>query len=129
MTMINDPFDETDLTGGRWSHCQFASLKTLKAIASRDTTKPWAFFVWPEEGRFLRTGTFEFNDAHNDFQPIAVELTSARMLMTLHDAIQQPDLRERFKTWVEKSRGHFGKIWEITNKHVKITVFGATRST
>lgn len=118
----NDPFDlhetEENRKGGTWNNVVLGSWEAILKAASGDAQA----FVWIDEGRFKRTGSFEFNAQHHDFQPLLVDKISAQMIVALHDVLK-PENQAKIQTWVGKSRGHFAMIWELTQEKVTITGF------
>lgn len=117
-----DAFDlhetKEGLTGGTWTNVTVASWQALNEAASGNAKA----FVWPDEGRFKRTGSFEFNEDHQDFQPLLIDKITASMMLKLHDSLNNEN-QEKFKDWVSKGRGQFAFLWEITLERVTITGF------
>ncbi|QPC87113.1 hypothetical protein GA830_10440 [Mesorhizobium sp. NBSH29] len=106
-----------------WKDCTMASFDVLKSIADGLSTA----FVWPDEGEF-RGETWHFNDAHaGAFDPLLLDRSTARMMLTLHDALNDQN-QTKFREWVGKGRGEFGALWEMTMERVKIKGFAAIRS-
>lgn len=126
MTQVNDAEDEfvyEDLKakGGTWKNVTLASFEALKKVAEGNAT----FFVWGDEGRFKRTGTFEFNADHHDFQPLAIDKISAQMMLKLHEALEKSENKKKFEDWIGKCRGHFAHMWNLTQERVSITGFSS----
>jgi hypothetical protein len=120
MTQINDAdFDGDIAKGGTWKNVTLASFEALQKVAEGNATS----FVWGDEGRFKSTGSFEFNGDHKDFQPLLIDKVSAQMMLTLHGALEKPENKAKFETWVGKCRGHFGYLFELTQERVNITGF------
>jgi cytochrome c556 len=124
MTIELDPFDDHEDTrqalksSASWRNCTMASFEALAEAANGNAR----VFVWPDEGEF-RGKTWHFNDQHRDeFEPLLIDQVTASMMKTLHDALNETN-QAKFKDWVGKGRGHFAKLWEITEKRVTITGF------
>lgn len=114
-----DPFEDNDIAkGGTWRDCTLASMDALRQAANGNARA----FVWPDEGRFKRTGSFEFNGAHAEFQPLLIDKISADMMLALHDALNEAN-QAKFTDWIGKGRGYFGALWEMTQERVTITGF------
>lgn len=120
-----DPFNDHEDTRqamkskATWLNCTLASFETLKEAASGNAK----VFVWPDEGEF-KGQTWHFNDAHRGkFEPLLIDKISADMMIAAHDAISKPENQQKFEDWIGKGRGHFGAMWELTQKTVKITGF------
>lgn len=112
-----DEFAQELMTGGTWENVTFASFGVLKEIIDGGCAKA---FVWPDEGVFLKDGTFKFNAAHKKFQPLLVDFFSAKMLLAGYNNLSKEANKEKFVVWVSKSRGHFGSIFEIVEKSVTL---------
>ena len=105
--------------GGTWTNVTLASFDALQKVAEGNATS----FVWADEGRFKSTGSFEFNEAHNDFQPLLIDRVSAQMMLKIFSALEKPENQTKFKDWISKHRGTFGALWELTQERVTITGF------
>ncbi|MEJ6846813.1 hypothetical protein V3589_11410 [Sinorhizobium fredii] len=119
----HDAFDlaeseETVAKGGTWRNCTLASWPGLRDAAEGNAKA----FVWADEGRFKKTGTFEFNQRHAEFQPLLIDKVSASMMVKLHDALNAAN-QAKFEDWVGKDRGHFAALWEMTAERVTVTGF------
>jgi hypothetical protein len=110
---------EEGATGGTWRNCTTASWPALVEAANGDAKA----FVWPDEGRFKRTGSFTFNIAHSGFQPLLIDKITADMILALHNALQKPENQAKLRDWIARGRGQFGAIWEMTQERVKISGF------
>ncbi|MBS7703282.1 hypothetical protein [Chelatococcus asaccharovorans] len=113
--------DQEGRVGGTWRNCTIASWEALLEASGGNARA----FVWPDEGRFKRTGSFEFNADHQGFQPLLIDKISADMIRALHDALQKPENQAKLREWIGKCRGHFAKIWELTQERVTIMGFRA----
>lgn len=83
-------------------------LASLKALQSGGACA----FVWPDEGSFVGQ-KWKFNEAHEkEFEPLWVDPTTAKMLVMVYDALQNPEIKDKFAEWIAKGRGHFGALVE-----------------
>lgn len=96
--------------GKTWANCQFATIDVVRDVRER---KQMAHLVWPEEGEFLPSGNFKFNEEHSDYEPLMLDMQTANVLMTCYAALTKPDTVAKVVDWIAKSRGHFAKIVEI----------------
>lgn len=120
-----DPFDDHEDTRhllkakASWRNCTLGSFEALKDAASGNAKA----FVWPDEGEF-RGSTWHFNDAHRgEYEPLLIDKITADMMLKLHDALEKETNQAKFQEWIGKGRGHFGKLWEMTQERVTITGF------
>lgn len=94
-----------------------AAFDQLKEIVRSKTLKA---FVWPDEGEFKTvTGggddvsVWTFDNRHAGFEPLYVDPTTANLLVHVHDALTQDDLKEKFRSWVAENRGTFAALVEF----------------
>lgn len=66
-------------------------------------------FVWSDEGRLSVIGAFEFNTSHQELTPMIVDQSSAALMKTMHDALNETN-KSKFRELVSKSRWHFTKL-------------------
>lgn len=91
-----------------------ASMEAIRAIvAERQATA----LVWNDEGEFV-DDVFVFNEKHDGFEPLIVDLTTASIMCQVADAISDEN-KAKLAEWVGKGRGHFAKVYEISMKAVK----------
>lgn len=112
--------EEND-TARSWTNCTLASYEALREIVDKGQYKA---FVWPDEGRFTRTGRWVFNGKHKKFQPLLIDRTSAKVMLAVYDALSEQRNRDKFVDWVRRGRGTFGAMVEFAYKKVSIS-FGA----
>lgn len=106
------------LAKASWRGCTMASFEALQEAAAAGGKA----FVWPDEGAF-KGESWVFNDEHKgEFEPLAIDIISASMLMKVHDAMS-PENQDKFRDWVAKDRAHFAWLWEFAQKTVTITGF------
>lgn len=94
-----------------WKDCVIVSLDTIRKIAE---TKSFKSLVWPDEGRMIN-GKWQFNESHEGFQPLLIDLNSARLMMQAYNG-SSVDVRGKIETLI-KSRGGFIKLSEVLWKH------------
>lgn len=123
---VLDPFEVTDdcgvrTTGKRWSHCTLASWDAVRRAADGNACA----LVWPDEGEFNRAGVWRFNAAHKGFEPLLLDMTTARALVAVHGALKSPDNVAKVERMTAKGRGQFAQLVEFTWSRVKIDGFGS----
>lgn len=107
-----------------WPDCTFGSYTALVNC----TKGIFRSFVWPDEGEFLKTDSFKFNEEHaGEYEPLAIDNLTARMLLALHDALNEEN-QAKFKEWIAKDRGHFAALIEMAREKVKCTGFESRQS-
>lgn len=94
----------------KWKGCRYGSFDFMKEVRHNRTAE---LMVWPDEGRFDDKGIWQFNDKHEGFEPLLIDMQTANMLCIAHDAISSDEVRTKFVDWIAKGRGHFGRIVEI----------------
>jgi hypothetical protein len=94
-----------------------ASFNEVKTIFEKRSAKT---FVWPDEERITET-KYEVTVGKESItvEPLWVDITTAHMLVTIHDALR-PDLQKRMEKWIALSRAHFAKIVEFGWNHVSL---------
>lgn len=92
----------------------FAGIDKLREIKDTRTAQ---CFVWPDEGEFL-AGGWEFNDQHQDFDPLWVDPTTASAMLAVRAALRE-DQHPKFDERLARDRGSFAVLVEFTWKHVK----------
>ena len=99
-----------ELLPKKWKGCSFAEYNFIKSIRDNKTAD---LIVWPDEGEFDAAGIWRFNEKHEGFEPLLMDMTTANMLVLVHEAFQKEENRAKFVEWIAKGRGHFAKIMEI----------------
>jgi hypothetical protein len=97
-----------------------AVLASYDQIISIFNERSAKTFVWPDEERITET-KYEVTVGRESItvEPIWVDITTANMLMVIHDALR-PDLQKRMEKWIAMSRAHFAKIVEFGWNHVSL---------
>ena len=117
-----DVFDahETDLVtseGKSWSRCTLVSWEAIQNAAQGDAST----LVWPDEGRFTKTGSWRFNENHLKFQPLILDKITAKAIILVYEAVNDTH-KEKIVSFVEKNRNAFGLIVKFAWS--KVTVAG-----
>ena len=99
--------DDQVAVGKKWKDCHFPSLELLKSWTGH------GYLVWPDEGVFDLKKNFQFFE--KNFEPLLVDLNSARLLVQLTEMSEAG--AEIFKTKAMKHRHYFVKLAEICWKH------------
>lgn len=104
-----------------WNDCAYASIEVIRDCANGK----FRSLVWRDEGIFLSTGSFQFNDHHRGmFEPLLMDKVTADMFLAAHDALDD-ERRAKFVDWVAKDRGHFGAVFEMVQQAVSIVGFSS----
>jgi hypothetical protein len=99
-----------------WTGSKFCTLDRIRSIA--EGNRPTGGFVWPDEGEF-RGSVWYFNENHEGFEPLLIDRISASAIITVYDALNEAN-KAKMKEWLAKSRGHFGKMYEISMEKVTV---------
>ena len=102
-----------------WKDCRFASIDVIRDCANGRFSN----LVWPDEGFFLGTGSFQFNDEHQgEFEPLLMDKITADMFLAVYGALDD-ERRAKFVDWIAKDRGHFGAVFEMAQQAITIVGF------
>lgn len=106
-----------------WKDCRFATIDVIRDCANGK----FRSLVWRDEGIFLGTGSFQFNDHHQGmFEPLLMDKITADMFLAVHDALDD-ERRAKFIDWIARDRGHFGAVFEMVQQAVVIEGFTSKR--
>ena len=94
----------------------YATFPVIQRILENGS---FEYLVWPDEGRFYGE-EFVFNARHEEdgFEPLLMDIQTANMLVTVHDAMNEKNQR-KFERMVIKSRGAFGMLLDFGWPRIK----------
>lgn len=107
---ITEPDREMGLLPKKWKNVVLATWELIREIAEERNSRA---FVWPDEGEF-NGDTFRFNEKHEGFEPLIIDIQTANVMVAVHDGLEKPQNKTKFEDWVGKGRGHFGSLVELS---------------
>jgi len=102
-----------------WKGVQFCTLAVIEEIHISGQA---IAVVWPDEGKF-EGKLWHFNEKHEGFEPLLIDRITAGAMLSVHNALTAEN-QAKFADWVQRCRGHFGKMHEISMERVSISFVG-----
>lgn len=102
-----------------WRGVKLCSLKVIEEVHLNGQAVAVA---WPDEGRF-EGKNWHFNTEHEGFEPLLIDRISAGAMMAVFNALK-PENKDKFKDWVQRDRGHFAKMYELSMERVSFSFVG-----
>lgn len=87
---------------------RFASMEAVQDA----NDGAYQLLVWPDEGSFDDAGNWHFNDAHHDFEPLMLDMTTASAIIAVFKVLNSAN-SEKVTRMVGRSRAHFAKVVEV----------------
>lgn len=103
-----------------WKGVVFCTLDVIRAIHQGDIAA--TAVVWPDEGRF-EGKLWHFNEKHEGFEPLLIDRISAGAMIAVHNGLKAEN-QAKMKDWVQRCRGHFAKMYELSMERVHISFVG-----
>jgi len=102
-----------------WNGVQLCTLDVIEEIHRGGQA---VAVVWPDEGRF-EGKLWHFNEKHEGFEPLLIDRISAGAMLSVFKALK-PENQAKFKDWVQRGRGHFAKMYELSMERVSFSFVG-----
>lgn len=102
-----------------WKGVVFCTLAVIEEIHLNGQA---VAVVWPDEGRFDGK-LWHFNEKHDGFEPLLIDRITAGCMLSVHNAVNDAN-KAKFADWVQRCRGHFAKMHELSMERVSISFVG-----
>jgi hypothetical protein len=101
-TYLEENRDMQVAVGKKWKNCHFPSLDLLKNWTGH------GYLVWENEGKFDAKGNFQFFENFSGYEPLLVDLNSARLIVQIVESTQAGS--EVFETKAKQQRSSFVRL-------------------
>ncbi|MDX0267664.1 hypothetical protein GOC13_07455 [Sinorhizobium meliloti] len=103
-----------------WKGVVFCTLAVIEEIHMSGQA---VAVVWPDEGRF-QGKLWHFNEKHEGFEPLLIDRITAGAMLSVHNALEKKENKDKFADWVQRCRGHFAKMHELSMERVSFSFVG-----